>query len=177
MEGGLYPVSARLGRTLIAVAVAAAALLFVASLGAADASAKGKKLHACVVKKGADKGVMHFSRTGKCPKGEKKVSWSKKGKKGKRGPAGAQGEAGPQGPSGVTDQLLATIAAQQAQIDQLTSQLESVKSQLGTLAPQVAALCQEMPLVVGQANLLLTAITPVPLVGGLPTALTAFSCP
>ena len=189
MEGGLNPVSARLGRTLIAAALVAVALLFVASVGAPDASAKGKKLNACVVKKGPDKGVMHFSRTGKCPKGEKKVSWSKKGKQGKRGPAGETGAPGPQGPSGVTDELLATIAAQQAQIDQLTSQLNSVKSQLGALAPQVAALCGQMPAVVTQVNTLGTVLNGLGLSGipvgtplityatAVPAALGAFACP
>ena len=189
MEGGLNPVSARLGRNLIALAVIAVALLFVASLGATDASAKGKKLHACVVKKGPDKGVMHFSRTGKCPKGEKKVSWSKKGKKGKRGPAGQTGPAGPQGPSGVTDALLATIAAQQAQIDQLTSQLDALTSKFNALSPQVAALCSQMTTVVTQTNALSTVISGIGLNGvltglggaitvpALPAALAPFSCP
>ena len=188
MEGGLNPVSARLGRNLIAAALVAVALLFVASLGAPDASAKGKKLNACVVKKGPDKGVMHFSRTGKCPKGEKKVSWSKKGKKGKRGPAGETGAPGPQGPSGVTDELLATISAQQAQIDQLTSQLNTVKSQLNALAPQVQALCTQMTAVTSYSNALGPVISGIALGGvippglgltvpALPAALTAFACP
>ena len=184
MEDGLNPVSARLGRNLIAAALTAVALLLVASIGATDASAKGQKIQACVVKSGPDKGVMHFSRKGKCHKGEKKLSWNKKGKRGKKGTSGPTGEQGPQGPSGVTDELLATIAAQQATIDQLKSQLDTVTSQLSSLtsqfnglSPQVAALCTQTTTVTSQSNALLTAITPIPLVGVLPPALTAFSCP
>jgi uncharacterized coiled-coil protein SlyX len=186
MEGGLTPVSARLGRALI-VAVLTAALLCMASVGAPDASAKGKKIHACVVKKGKDKGAMRFSRNGRCHKGEKRISWSKKGKKGKRGkpgPAGPKGEAGPQGSSGVTDELLATIAAQQAQIDQLTAQLASLTQQLGALSPTVAALCSQVTEVTSQSDALQTVIggiSALPLAGltipGLPPALGAFSCP
>ena len=181
MEGGLPTVSARLGRNLIAAAVIAVAVLLVASIGAADASAKG---------------VMRFSRTGKCAKGEKKISWGKKGKNGKPGPAGAAGAQGAQGPSGVTDELLATIAAQQAAIDQLnsqlstvTAQLNTVTSQLGVLSPQVAALCTQMHAVTNQSNALGTAIggitvnNALTLLGGalnipaLPAALAPFSCP
>ena len=51
MDGGLDR-SAWLGRNLIAIAMIALALLFVASIGAADtAGAKGKKVRACVIKK------------------------------------------------------------------------------------------------------------------------------
>jgi uncharacterized coiled-coil protein SlyX len=195
MEGGLPTVSARLGRNLIAAAVIAVALLLVASIGTADASAKGKKVHACVVKKGPDKGVMHFSRTGKCHKGEKKLSWGKKGKNGKQGAVGPAGATGAQGPSGVTDELLATIAAQQAAIDQLKSQLGTVTSQLSTvtsqlstltsqfnaLSPQVAALCGQMTAVTSQSNSLRTVINGITAVGilipALPAALGPFTCP
>jgi hypothetical protein len=174
MEGGLNPISAWLGRALVVLAVAGAALMLAASLGPADASAKGKKVRACVVKKGPDKGVMRFSPKGKCHKGEKKISW---GKKGKRGPAGPAGPAGAQGSSGVTEELLATIAAQQATIDQLTSRLDA-------LAPQVAALCSQMPTVVSQVNTLGTVISGIGLPVGVisfvtpvPAALGAFACP
>jgi hypothetical protein len=191
MEGGLPMVSARLGRNLIAAALTALALLLVASVGASDASAKGKKVHACVVKKGPDRGVMRFSKKGKCHKGEKKLSWNKKGKKGKRGKQGAAGQTGPtgpQGPSGVTDQLLQTIASQETTIDSLKSQLDTVTSQLGGLSPQVAALCTQMSAVTTYANALAPVISGISLSGiipgglgltvpALPTALTAFSCP
>lgn len=175
------------GFLAVAAVLATALLLLFAGL-APDASAKGKKVSACVVKKGPDKGVMHFSRKGKCPQGEKKVSWSKKGKRGKRGPAGQAGPAGPQGPSGVTDELLATIASQQATIDQLTSQLNTVKSQLDALtsqfnglSPRVAALCSQMQAVTTQVTAIQTVtaavIAIVPVGPALPAALTAFSCP
>ncbi len=195
MEGWLHPVGARLGRTLVAVAVAAAALLLVASLGPPDASAKGKKVRACVVKKGPDKGVMRFSPKGKCHKGEKKLSWGKKGKKGKRGAAGPAGPAGPQGSPANIDELLATIAVQQAAIDALTTQLDGVTSQLNTLAgqingilPDVAALCSSMPAVVTQANAMRTVLNGIVLAGLIPAglvltvpatppALSSFGCP
>jgi uncharacterized coiled-coil protein SlyX len=189
MEGGLPTVSARLGRNLVAAAVIATALLLVASIGAGDASAKGKKIHACVVKKGPDKGAMHFSRKGKCGKGEKKLSWNKKGKAGKQGSAGPKGETGPEGPSGVTDELLATIAAQQAAIDQLKSQVTALTSQLNALSPTVAALCSQMTAVTSQTNALGTALGGLTLnalltgLGGalnipaLPAALAPFTCP
>jgi hypothetical protein len=179
MEGGLNPVSAWLGRALVVLAVAGAGLMLAASLGPADASAKGKKIRACVVKKGPDKGVMRFSPKGKCHKGEKKISWAKKGR---RGPSGPAGPAGAQGSSAVTDELLATIAAQQATIDQLTSQLNA-------LAPQVAALCAQMDTVTDQTNALGTALGGLTLNGvlttlggalnipALPSALAPFSCP
>jgi hypothetical protein len=161
---------------LIAMAVVALALL--AGLGADAAGAKGKKIHACVVKKGPDKGVMHFSKKGKCPKGEKKLSWGKKGKRGKQGPAGPAGPAGPQG-AGVTQDLLNTIAAQQATIDQLSSQLNGVTTQLDTVIrqvngvlPDVAALCSTMPTVVSQANALRTVVNGILLAGTIPAGLT-----
>jgi outer membrane murein-binding lipoprotein Lpp len=190
MEDGLNSVSARPGRNLIAVAVAATALLLpFASVGATDAAA-AKKLHACVTKRGPDKGAMRFSRTGKCHKGEKRLSWGKKGKPGKTGPAGPAGQPGPQGPSGITDELLATIATQQTEIDQLTtqlttvtSQLDALTSQLNGLAPTINALCAQMDAVTAQSDALRTVISGLDVTLGvltipaLPAALGSFSCP
>ena len=172
---------------VITAVIAATCLLLIG--GAPDASAKGKKVRACVIKAGPDKGLMRFSPKGKCHKGEKKVAWNKKGKKGKRGPAGPAGAQGPQGSSGVTDELLATIATQQATIDQLKSQLDTVTAQLGVLSPQVAALCAQMDAVTDQSNALGTAVggitvnNALALLGGalnlpaLPAALAPFTCP
>ena len=182
--------SATRARRSIVVAVAALALLF-AGLMAEEAPA-AKKITACVTKKGRDKGAVRFAR--KCHKGEKKVSWNKKGK---TGPAGQTGATGPQGPSGVTDELLETIATQQTTIEQLTtqlstvtSQLDAVKAQLNGLSPQVAALCTQMDAVTDRVNLLGTVISGIGLNGVLttlggavtlatpvPAALSPFTCP
>ena len=179
---------ARMPYLLLSLAMAGLALVLVAATHPDSAAAKGKKLHACVVKNGPDKGVMRFSRTGKCHKGEKKVSWSKKGKRGKAGSTGATGATGPQGPSGITQELLDTITAQQTEIDQLTTQLSTVTSQLGALtsqlnalSPQVAALCAQMGPVTSNVNQIRTVtaavVALVPVGPALPTALSAFSCP
>jgi hypothetical protein len=173
---------------LVLALAAVAALFLLAAMNPNAAAAKGKRISACVVKKGPDKGAMHFSRKGKCHKGEKKISWNKKGMRGKKGATGPQGNTGPEGPSGVTDELLATIAAQQAAIDQLTSQLSTVttqlnalKSQVTGLAPQVAALCTQMQAVTTQVTAIQTVtaavIAIVPVGPALPAALSAFSCP
>ena len=170
----------------IAAAVVAVFLFAAANPGAADA--RGKKVHACVTKKGPDKGTMRFSRTAKCHKGEKRISWNKKGKRGKQGPAGPAGERGPQGPSGVTDELLNTIASQQATIDQLTSQVNTLTQQLNGLSPTIAALCTQMDAVTDQSNALGTVISGIALSGlipaglgltvpAVPAALGSFACP
>jgi hypothetical protein len=172
---------ARVPHLLLSVIAVVMALFLIAAAGPDAASAKGKKVHACVVRKGPDKGVMHFSRSGKCHKGEKKVSWGKKGRRGKQGAAGQTGATGPQGPSGVTGDLLATIAAQQAAIDSLKSQLDTVKS-------QVVALCAQMSSVTTYANALGPVISGIALSGvippalgltvpAVPAALSGFSCP
>jgi hypothetical protein len=100
-------------------------------------AAKRGKIKVCVAKKGPDKGAMRFSKKGKCKRGERKLSWAKKGK------AGAQGAAGPQGPAGSAanvDELLALIEAQQTTIDGLTQEVADLTTQVSTLAGQVLAL-------------------------------------
>ena len=153
--------------------------------GAADAGAKGKKIRACVTKRGPDKGAMRFSRSGKCQKGEKKISWKKKGK---AGPQGATGETGPQGPSGVTEELLETITTQQQTIETLTTQVASLTAQLNAVKAQTAALCAQMTPVAGRINALIDVIEGISLGGIIPVGLlldvpdppnplSAFSCP
>jgi hypothetical protein len=173
------------------------ALLLLVGVGVGSptsAAAKGgAKIHACVVKHGHDKGVMRFVPRGKCHRGERKLTWNRKGK---HGPVGQTGEPGPQGPSGITDDLLNTITLQQAKIDALTQQLGIVTQQLSAatqqlngLAPQVAALCTQMTAVTGHSDALRTAISGLSLNGvltalggvlnipALPGALGPFSCP
>jgi hypothetical protein len=199
-EDRLSGIDSVTGRVPAAALVVAAALLLIGLVGATPADAKGKKLHACVAKKGPDKGAMTFSRSGKCHKGEKTVSWKKKGK---AGPTGPTGPSGPQGPSGLTGELLATITQQTTtietlttqvdtlitQVDALTTQLDTVNARVNGLAPQVAALCGKMSAVTSRANVLRGAINGLDLnavlttLGGalivpaLPAPLSAFSCP
>jgi hypothetical protein len=184
--------SEALRRTLptILVVFAAALLVLGAAGGPASAAAKGGgKIRACVIKHGHDKGVMRFVRGGKCHRGEKKLTWNRKGKH------GAAGEPGPRGPTGITDDLLNTITLQQAKIDALTQQLAGLTSQLNTvtqqlngLSPQVAALCTQMTAVTGQSNALRTVLSGLALTGTIPVglllnipvlpgALGPFSCP
>ncbi len=196
-EDRLSGIDSRTGRMAAAALVVAAALLLIGLIGATPADAKGKKLHACVAKKGPDKGAMTFSRSGKCHKGEKKLSWKKKGKPGPAGPSG------PQGPSGLTSELLETITQQATtiqtlttqvdtlitQLDALTTQLNTVNARVNGLTPQVAALCGQMSAVTSRANVLRGAINGLDLnavlttLGGalivpaLPAPLSAFSCP
>ena len=125
-------------RTLIVSALVG--LMLIALGGAASApatAAKGKKkVTACVIKKGEDKGLMRFAPKGKCKGGEKKLTWNKKGKKGKRGKpgaAGAQGPAGPAGSQGLTEQFQATVTALCTQLTAVTSQLTAVQTALGGL--------------------------------------------
>jgi hypothetical protein len=83
------------GRATPAV-IAAIVTLLVAGGGYAIAGGRGT-IEACV-----HKGT-HVLYTGKCKKGDKKLSWSKfgpRGPKGATGPAGSAGATGPQGPAG-----------------------------------------------------------------------------
>jgi hypothetical protein len=135
-------------------------LLFAAFGAGASASTKVKgKVHACVIKKGEDKGLMRFSRSGKCKKGEKKLTWNKRGKRGKRGAAGPRGETGPAG--GGSDQLTATVAA-------LCSQVSTVTSQLNALQTVIAGL---------GLNGVLTGLGGALSIPALPSALPSFACP
>ena len=185
-------------------AVALAALLVIACLVAPGAAtAKGGKLTACVAKSGPDKGTARFVRGGKCKRGERKLTWNKRGQNGEAGTpgqAGATGPAGPAGAGGSTDQLLTLIQEQQAAIDSLTQQLDGVTQELDTLtqgldsvtagldalSPQVEALCDQVTDVTAQSDALRTVISGISLqtilavvlnVPALPAALGAFSCP
>jgi outer membrane murein-binding lipoprotein Lpp len=154
-----------------------AALLLAGGIAAAPADAKGgKKIRACVTKRGPDKGAMRFSRSGKCHKGEKKISWKKKGK---------PGPAGPQGPSGITDSLLETITQQQQTIETLTTQVNTLTTQVNTLiaqlnaltstvnglSPRVAALCSQMAPATSRINAFRTVINGITLAGTIPIGL------
>lgn len=88
---------------------ALALALVLASAPAADAQSRTPtRLYACVTT--SYKTLNLSTRTARCPRGQRKISWSvdgPSGKKGARGPqgaagaAGAPGQAGPQGPQGV----------------------------------------------------------------------------
>ena len=157
------------GRAAACGALLAAVATMAFAVG--PAQAKRGKVHACV----ARSGVMTFSPSGKCAKGERKLTWNKKGKRGKAGPKGADGAQGAPGADGST-----------AGIDQLTAQLNALEAQVNGLAPQVGALCAQLSNVTGQSDALLTVlgavndildpltILPLPT---LPSALGAFTCP
>lgn len=168
--------------------IAAIGMLF-ATAGAAEA--KGGKINACVTKSG----MLEIAKSGKCPKGERKLTWSKKGKRGKAGQTGQAGAAGAQGQAGEDGQdantaglaqLQALVDQQGQTIAQLTQQLNALDTQVDALAPQVAALCTQLSSVTGQSDLLLTTLgalnaildpltlLPLPV---LPSALGSFSCP
>lgn len=68
-----------------------------AGIAAAPAAAAGGKIHACYSKSGA----MSYSKSGKCAKGSKGISWNKAGKTGKTGRTGATGATGAQGATGA----------------------------------------------------------------------------
>ena len=163
-----------------------ALLVALALLGtAADgAVAKGGKITACVTKSGA----LEIAKAGKCAKGERKLTWNKKGKRGKAGEPGAAGAPGQNGQDGSAaglDQLQLLVDQQGEAIAGLTSQLNALDSQVDGIAPQVAALCTQVSSVTGQSDALLTVLgavntildplTLLPL-PTLPSALGNFSC-
>jgi len=187
-------------RSLLCVGLTVAmsvALVTAAEAQSATAKGKGKgKIHVCVAKKGADKGAMRWVRGKKCHKGEKAMSWNKKGKP---GPAGQAGPAGaPGGASQDTiDQLRAQLDAQAAritsletQVGQLTGQLTALTTQLGALSGQFSSFqtlaCDQLGALTDQSNALGTAIDGIDLTGvlgglvftnpGAPTSLPGFSC-
>ena len=100
-----------------------------------------------MAKKGPDKGAMTFSRSGKCHKGEKKLSWKKKGKPADRPPARGPGRRGRAGSpascwrrsraAGEDDQTLTTqVDTLITQLDALTTQLNAVKARVNGLTPR-----------------------------------------
>lgn len=82
------------------IAMTGLAAVVASGVAAAPAAASGK-VHACYSKK---TDVLTYSKSGKCGKGEKALSWAQSGPKGKtggRGASGAPGAKGAQGPRGV----------------------------------------------------------------------------
>jgi hypothetical protein len=162
----------RRGVVVVLAVIGALAVVSAApAMGASHASKKGK-IKACVARHGPDKGLMRFSKK-KCKRGERKVTWNKKG------PAGAAGQNGAPGPT--NKDLLALIQEQASQIKELTNVLNG-------LAPQVAALCSQASALTTQANALATVLGGIGLGGlippgldldvpSLPPPLAAFSCP
>lgn len=148
------------GRIFTTLLVGALLTLLVGVFGAGGAAASTKakgKVHACVIKQGKDKGLMRFAPKGKCKRGEKKLTWNKRGKRGKRGATGATG---PAGSGGQTGELEATVAVLCTQLTAVTSQLNSLETVLGGLG-----LAGVIPPGLG--------LTVPP----LPAPLTPFSCP
>ncbi len=141
-----------LSRKLLTTLLAGAALtLLTGAFGAGGAAASTKvkgKVHACVIKKGEDKGLMRFAPKGKCKRGEKKLTWNKRGKRGKRGPAGANDGAGG---GAQTGELEATVAALCSQVTAVTSQLNSFETVLsglglsGLIPPGLGLTVPELP--------------------------------
>jgi hypothetical protein len=119
---------------------------------------------------------MRFAGRGKCKKGERRLTWNKRGKQGPTGDTGAQGPAG----TGAADLL--------ALIEQQASTIESLRSQLGVLGAQMAAVCSQVATLTTRADALRSVIAGIGLDGvipvglvldvpGLPPPLSAFSCP
>jgi hypothetical protein len=127
---------------------------------AAGIPSRDGTIHACVVAKGKKRGSVRLVRSvNACRKsrGERPLSWNAtgvaatgalglagpEGRPGPQGDGGAQGDQGPQGdqglqgligPAGQVEQaLLDTIAAQKAEIDSLTTQVQALGQGLGDL--------------------------------------------
>lgn len=80
------------------------------AIAATDSAKKKSTIRACYAKKTGDLRLLAGKKK-RCRKGERKITWAKKGPRGLVGPAGAsgpqgpqgaQGETGPQGPAGVS---------------------------------------------------------------------------
>jgi hypothetical protein len=167
-----------LSRTSVGVGIALlAALVAVLMIApAANAAAKKGKVHVCVEKHGKDKGVMRLAKSKHCPKGQKAVTFSKKGKRGKPGKAGQQGPQGPAGQGADPDALAALqqqVAALQSQFAQVQTQLSAACTQLTTVTTQLNALGTALDGIGlgGTIPPLLALINP-----GAPPGLPAFSC-
>lgn len=83
------------------VATIAALVLLIGGTasGATVSTRAGATFFGCVAKGGA---LTMTSKTAKCPKGAKKITWNRQGPTGSTGIAGIQGAVGPQGPAGPT---------------------------------------------------------------------------
>jgi hypothetical protein len=144
---------------LLLVAVLSLSLLAGAAPGA-NAAAKKRRVTACVIKKGEDKGLMRFAPRGKCKRGEKKLTWNKKGR---RGPRGEQGPAG--GGGGGTNPLVTQLSAS---VSSLCSQLSAVTNQLTAVQSALAGL---------GLNSVLTTLGGAITVPAMPPALGPYACP
>lgn len=144
------------GRVIAVILAALVALVAIAP--AASGAAKKGKVHVCVEKRGKDKGVMHLSKTKRCHKGLKSITFNK------RGPAGKAGERGPEGPAGEGASPDAIAALQQA--------LASQAAQISALQSQLETACGQLSVLTGQANALGTALNGIGLGGTIPALLT-----
>jgi hypothetical protein len=151
-------------RVATALAVAALVPLGAGAALAPEAVAKGGKIRACVAKKGPDKGLMRFSKKGKCHKNERKLKWNKKGV------AGASGINGQNGSGVSLADLLATLKSQQDAIDALTARVDSLTGQL-------AAVCSQASVLSTGFDSLLGAVDVLPGIGALPDPVGALACP
>jgi hypothetical protein len=168
------------GRAIALALTALIAMLVIAPAAAPAASKKGK-VNVCVEKRGKDRGAMRFAGKKRCHKGEKKVTFAKKGKP---GPAGQRGPEGPAGPAGSAADLTALRAELEAQIAALQGQLTGLSTQFAAF--QTAA-CAQLATLTDQTNALGTALDGIGLGGTIPALLTlvnpgappglpAFSC-
>jgi hypothetical protein len=169
MNGIVCPARRRVGVVALTFALT---LLTAGTLSPAPVDAKPKKIRACVTKDG----TMAFSRSGKCGKGERKLSWNKKGKRGKAGAAGAVGPTGPAGPSGTAadlealealvaqqgllisglttdlDDLASEVAGLSTDVDGILSDIAGLQSDLGALDARVDAACDQLTAVTTQSD-------------------------
>ncbi len=80
------------------IAMAGLTAVVATGVAAVPAAAASGKVHACYSKK---TDVLTYSKSGKCGKGEKSLSWAKTGPRGKTGARGAQGLQGTKGVQGA----------------------------------------------------------------------------
>jgi Collagen triple helix repeat (20 copies) len=84
-------------RSIIAIAIAAAALGLAGGVAYAIIPDSAGVIHACFK---ADNGQLRLTNTGACGANETSLSWNQTGPAGPPGPVGSQGPAGPPGPAG-----------------------------------------------------------------------------
>lgn len=192
-------------RLILGIASIGAMLFMLAVADTPDAYAKKGKIHTCIDKKGPDKGAMRFSKIKRCRKGEKSLSWNKRGLPGQAGQPGPAGATGTGGDPGALDELRLDLDQQSARIqelegevDALTTQVTALAAQLTGLGTQLGALgsdftsfksdaCDQLETLTDQSNSMGTALDGIGLGGtipplltltnpGSPTALPAFGC-
>ncbi len=146
------------------IALIAALVGALAIAPGAPAAAKKGKVHVCVETRGKDKGVMHLAKGKHCHKGQKSVTFNKRGKRGRAGEPGAEGPQGPTGQGAPPDALAA-----------LQQQLAAQAEQLAALQSQLAAACTQLSTVTTQLNALGTALDGIGLGGTIPPLLTLIS--